>query len=409
MEFSDLLSGIAVVIDNKVNAPPRDGDRITEIVERFEQDFHLPVYKSDKMPKPETWPSLLQAASFVVLDWQLWPDIYAPELEEKGIEDNRQFVETARDYFVPVFIFTNLSPKTVKDELGDLCNEGAPVFVESKHNILESDERNMSAIEDWIKGNASVYVLKTWEHAFYAAKRELFSSMYKKSHHWPKIFWKAYSDDNVDASSSLMHLVNSNLQGRMRTSVFDNAVLQTDPTGDSQQDIRKIIAEVSFRGENKLPPDEIRCGDLFECQEPGKTKKKYLLNIRADCDCIPRTGKTIDKVELYCIVGEEVSDSKVWDVLGPGPSTERVWQSIAFAIYNGKSLQFDFRKLEICTFDNLKDKRIGRWLHPYVTRTQQRFALYLHRHGLPRIPKEAFGMDPNIVTETGMPSQTDSR
>ncbi|MDE0553629.1 MAG: hypothetical protein OXI24_05400 [Candidatus Poribacteria bacterium] len=409
MEFSDLLSGIAVVIDNEVNAPPASGDRITEIVERFEQDLNLPVYKSAKMPRRETWHSLLQSASFVVLDWQLWPDVPASQLEEKGIVDNRQFVETARDYFVPVFIFTNLAPKTVEDKLGDLCKKGAPVFVGSKTKILESDKLNISVIEDWINENASVYVLKTWEYAFHAAKRELFSSMYKKSHHWPKTFWKAYSEDGVDASSSLMHLVNSNLQGRMRTSVFDNAVLHTAPAGDSQQDIREIIAEVSFRGQENLPDDEIRCGDLFEYQEPGKSNKKYLLNIRPDCDCIPRNGQKIEKVELYCIVGKEVSDTKVGDLLHQGHLMEKVWQSIAFAIYNGKSLEFDFRKLEICTFDNLKDKRIGRWMHPYVTRTQQRFALYLHRHGLPRIPNEAIGMDPNVLTGTGIPSQPDSK
>ena len=389
MEFSDLLSGIAVVIDNEVNASPAIGDRITEIVERFERDLHLPVYKSDIMPQQETWHSLLQSASFVVLDWQLWDDMAGSQIEKQGIKDNRQFVETARDYFVPVFIFTNLDPKTVKDELGDLCKEGAPVFVESKASILGSGKLNMSAIEDWINENASVYVLKAWEQAFYAAKRELFSSMYKKGYYWPSIFWKAYLDDGVDASSSLMHLVNSNLQGRMRTSVFDNAVLNTAPNGDSKQDIREIIAEVSFRGKKNLPEDEIRCGDLFECQGP-EGEKKFLLNIRPDCDCIPRNGQTIDKVELYCIVGTEVPDWEVKRLQRHGHLNERVWQSIAFAIYNGKSLQFDFRKLEICTVDNLKDKRIGRLMHPYVTRTQQRFALYLHRHGLPRIPKVAF-------------------
>ena len=55
----------------------------------------------------------------------------------------------------------------------------------------------------------------------------------------------------------------------------------------------------------------------------------------------------------------------------------------------GKTVRFDFRKFQVKQFSDVKDQRIGRLLHPYLTRIQQRYALYLQRQGLPRIPEEA--------------------
>ena len=52
-------------------------------------------------------------------------------------------------------------------------------------------------------------------------------------------------------------------------------------------------------------------------------------------------------------------------------------------------MRFDFRRFHVKQFSEVKDLRIGRLLHPYLTRIQQRYALYLQRQGLPRIPEKA--------------------
>lgn len=121
MDLKDLLSGIAVVIDDRIDVDADDDgdvaeDSIVEIVQRLEQEWNLPCYKASSMPPEETWPGLLQTASFVLLDWKLWPNS-ASQLEREGIEKNVRFLEQARDYFVPVFIFTNENPKDVKAHL----------------------------------------------------------------------------------------------------------------------------------------------------------------------------------------------------------------------------------------------------------------------------------------------------
>ena len=44
-------------------------------------------------------------------------------------------------------------------------------------------------------------------------------------------------------------------------------------------------------------------------------------------------------------------------------------------------------------WNNIKDNRIGRLLPPYITRVQQKYAHYLQRQGLPRIPKQAIKIE----------------
>ena len=385
MELKDLLSGIAVVIDDKIEDDrDEDPDRILEIVNQLEQGWNLPFYKAIKIPPKDTWPNLLQAASFILLDWKLWPNS-SSELEKLNIE----FIEQAKHYFVPVLIFTNEDPEDIKSKLPDdiyqeETAEKSFVFVQRKEELLHGCELGLSAIEQWMEKNASVYALKTWERVFHAAKKDLFSSMYARSPDWPKVFWKAYKDDDVDPSSSLTHLINDNLRGRMRTDAFEAKTLEAAPAEVPQEDLQELIGEISFQDD--VPANEIGCGDLFRTSE-----KRYLLNIRPDCDCVPRGGQRMDRVELYCIEGEAMSDEELKGRYRGrlGQFEEHVGESIAFSIHERKSVRFRFRKLRIKRFAELKGQRIGRLLHPYLTRIQQRYALYLQRQGLPCIPEAA--------------------
>ena len=273
MELADLMSGIAVVIDDAFRNTAADEDlgadrdSIFEIVERLEQEWNLPFYTAPRMPAAETWPNLLRAASFVLLDWRLWPK-GASQLEQAGVDAHVRFLEQAKGYFVPVFIFTNESPEDVRIRLPRaIYRAEAPeksfVFIRRKAELLSGDALDFGAIEDWVRQNASVYALKTWEQAFHAAKSELFSSMYSRSPDWPRVFWKAYEDDGADPSSSLTHLINDSLRGRMRTSAFEGEILAAPHAGVAKDDLRALIGETSFRPARTLPAEEIGCGDVF--------------------------------------------------------------------------------------------------------------------------------------------------
>ena len=265
------------------------------------------------------------------------------------------------------------------------------MFVRHKASLLAGGALDFGDIEQWVRGNASVYALKTWDRAFRAARNELFGSMYTRSPDWPRVFWKAYEDDSVDPGSSLIQLINDSLRGRMPTGGFESEILGGQPVDVPSGDLRALIAATSVRPQEVLPEDEIGCGDMFR-----QPKGKLLLNLRPECDCVPRDGTELDDVELYCVEGERISNAAVRKQYEDGHFNEKVWEAVAFSVCAGRSVRFNFGKFHVKKYSDLKERRIGRLLHPHLTRIQQRFGLYLQRQGLPRIPEEAIpGQQPD--------------
>lgn len=172
----------------------------------------------------------------------------------------------------------------------------------------------------------------------------------------------------------------------MQTDRFEDSVLERGDDIDIPKDeLRSVIGEASFRKEITLPKEEMGCGDMFRM-----TGGKYLLNLRPDCDCIPRDGGPSD-VELYCIEGQKIRERELADVYDEklGNVNERIWESVVLFVDERRSIRFDFRKFKVVRFSELKDKRVGRLIHPWMTKIQQRYALYLQRQGLPRVPARA--------------------
>ena len=293
-----------------------------------------------------------------------------------------------------MFIFTNEAKDDVIDKLEQLYDGKNPdknfIFIETKE-ALSGENDFTTKIRDWMSKNPSVYVLKTWEQVFYEAKRDLFSSMYDKSLDWPKVFWESYKGDNVDPNLSMINLINASLLGRIKVAnnKFADELLIGDSQTVSKEDLQSVIEGISFiRGEN-LSGEEIRSGDLFRVKEG-----EYLLNIRPDCDCVPRNGNNIDDVELYILECTELTNKTHPKITGTYNKKlknfkETIAEAIQFPIDGGKTIRVDFKSLQIKKFSDLKSKRIGRLIHPYITRIQQRYALYLQRQGLPPIPQEA--------------------
>lgn len=387
MDVRSLMSGIAVVIDDELE----QDEKIGQIVKKIEEEWEIPFYKTERIPPDGICDNLLQTASFILLDWELWPSGTGESGVESNIESNIRFLKKAKNFFVPVFIFTNQDPLDVIDKLTNPAlseplyyedkEERNFIFIKRKEDLIR--ENIFDPIIGWIQKNASVYTLKAWERAFYESKKSLFSSMYRKSPDWPKVFWKSYKTDKVDPSSSMTCLINDMLLGRIKTGVFKEEIFDSGEYSESGEDIRLLISEASFI--KNLPENEIRSGDVF-----APSEKKYLINIRPDCDCVPRQNKqTIDDVELYCLEGKEMSENQVRKSYKKGHFDERVWESISFSLHEGKTVRFDFRNLEKKKFSEMKEDRIGRLIHPYITRIQQRYGLYLQRQGLPRVPEEA--------------------
>ena len=399
MDLKNLMSGIGVVIDDALyESNKKKTDGIFQIMERIEKDWEIPLVITDRIPSHDVCQNLLQSASFILLDWKLWSN--DGELKRSGIEENVKFLEFAKEYFVPVFIFTNENILDVTEELPtSLYYQENPeknfIFIKNKLDVIKEDE--FDSLKNWIRTNASIYTLKAWEQEFYKAKRMLFGSMYSKSPDWPKIFWKSYKEDAADPSSSVTHLINDNLLGRFKSDIFDKQILDSNFTDaidkeTKREDIRSLISESCFIGKENLAENEIRSGDLFKL-----SGTKYLINIRPDCDCVPREkngnrGK-IDDMKLYCLTGKQRTDEQLKRRFSKNQNKrniETVYENISYYIFNGATIIFDFKNLEIKKYLDVKDHFVGRLIPPYITRIQQRYAFYLQRQGLPCVPEEAF-------------------
>lgn len=420
MDTKDLMSGIAVVIDDALDVDgslfsgdepaAAEGDRINHIVEWFEQEWELPFVKARTLPDERHWSNLLHAASFVLLDWRLW-GAGGATLKQATVVDIIRFLKIARENLVPVFIFTNESPEDVTSELpedvyADPATGRSFVFVGRKDEVWSDESVDVGILDDWIHTNASVYALKTWEQVVGLAKGELFRAMCARSMDWPRVFWNAYVTDGAEPSASLTNLINDSLRGRMQADAFEEEHLGGEFEDVSGDDLRTLIAETSFRLAEFLPTDEIRCGDLYK-----GSQGKYWLNMRPDCDCIPRDEGDSGDVEVYCVQGKKVGPSNLNNRYQKktGHFKERVFESVAFAIVDGRSVVFNFRKLRVMKFSEVREERIGRLLHPYLTRVQQRYALYMQRQALPRIPESAVpGPPPNAPPAGELPEGSTS-
>ena len=104
--------------------------------------------------------------------------------------------------------------------------------------------------------------------------------------------------------------------------------------------------------------------------------------------------RTSDKIYrlsvLYLLKGTERSfaDLKYDDEYGFIPEQDN--EAIIFPVHQGKALCFKFRRLYVVKGKEVRGKRIGRLLPPYLTRVQERYSAYLQRPGLSRLPKVAF-------------------
>ena len=137
------------------------------------------------------------------MDWRLW-GAGGETLKLSVIEDIKDFLTSARENLVPVFILTNEDPEEVTAELGklpdDVFDEPAAgtnfVFVEQKSTLLVRNVgRRGTRLREWVYGNASVYALKTWHYVYSTVRKsELFQAMCGRSVNWPRVFWETYRD-----------------------------------------------------------------------------------------------------------------------------------------------------------------------------------------------------------------------
>jgi hypothetical protein len=397
LKNSDLFSGIAIVIDDEINTKNAN---INNLISQIEKR-NMPYKKYLALPSADIVEHF-EGISFLLLDWQLSPKTISDlTLEgvkmpstgaEAAIEENITFLKQIRDIcFTPVFIFTNADVKDVKETLitAGLYKDNRPnhIFIKSKKDLIGRNKL-FNTINDWIKKTPSIYVLKAWEKEYKKSINKLFHDFYAMSPNWPRVLWKTFSDDGINMSLELGEVISRNLCSRMMPFAFDDEILGKLRKKTPKDEIRKVLSGECFISENGLHKDVITAGDIF------KISNETYINVRPDCDCILNRGianNVNDDIDLYLLRGTKFTNNQEIRKFRKkyGNFEEIDNESIVFNILNGKTFKFAFKELTIKKWSEIKEKRIGRLLPPYITRMQQRYALYMQRQGLPRIPTTA--------------------
>lgn len=383
-----LFNGVALVIDDCIDSE-NETDGITEILDQLRKKY-IPFITETELPHKEKRKHYI-GISFVILDWNLQSTIreegatIPDNAKEKMYEENISFIKEMKSQcYCPIFIFTNDEPDDVANILSNAkipFDEKSNVFIKRKNELIGEEYPVIREIVEWIKSNPSMYVLKKWDIEYQKAKSRLFEGFQNYSPNWPSILWDTFHEDGENESLGIRELLSNNLYSRMKPFSFEERMIKGRSSDENdvqknKDELQNILEAERFITE--LEEDDIGTGDVF-LEDPESENSLWYLNIRPQCDIV--RGENPD---LYCIRGKCVNINNL--KVSQGQFLEKICTAIVPYLYNGKTIEFQFRELEIIKWEDIKDRRIGRLLSPFITRIQQRYALYLQRQGLPRIP-----------------------
>lgn len=304
MNVKDLFTGIAVVVDDEVDE--RDAG-ITKVINCIEEAFDIKCLKLSKRPQGKSVKPLSEA-TMVILDWKLNCGISSTgadtfeikegaTLEEENDRDNVKLIqEILEESLVPIFVVTN-DAGAAREALkrSGIAEVGGRVSVVDKGGLTDSENLERY-LEKWLEQNHESYVLKEWECTAKNAKTDFFKSFGKERVKWADTLWaRIKKDDKSDCRNMFGEYLTRCIVNRMDDFAFDPTVFKEDCAAISSNE---IISDLVNAEKMKRPagfPDHPRSGDLYY------RKRKFLLNVRADCD----TARSEDakKTGIYYIEG----------------------------------------------------------------------------------------------------------
>jgi len=393
MTTSNIIRGVGLVIDDEIYDQRSD---ISTIIKNLEKE-NIPLIKFEEIPTKK-YQIHFSYISFVLLDWLLLTKeqatlkndgINLPETVLKTNEDRSvKFLKELKNVcFIPVFIFTNQSTTSIKECLieNGLYNENKTnyIFIKSKSDIIRTNIQ--IEIETWIKNNPSIYILKEWEKSYKDAMNNMFWDFYNISPSWPKIILESFNSDDIDKENEMLDLIIKNISSRISPFTFDKELIMKSEYDYNKEDIQKVLEGIKYLNADNLKKDCSVTGDVFKIED------NYYLNIRPQCDLIRYKKEKTKEIIIFCIQGKIMTETEINEAYNKRYLlfNEKVDLAIVPFIDNRKTIQFDFNIFNSFKWEDIKDKRIGRLLPPYIVNVQQRFAFYIKRQGLPPIPNEA--------------------
>lgn len=390
MENENLFKGIGMVVDDEVNSG-RD-KAIDGIVKYLEKDNHLPLVKYDVLPD-DIEASCLSKLSFLLLDWELnalkdadGNPIPNAALKEQNIRDNVAFIKrVVNKVVIPFFIFSNENIDSIKNSLSQYeiikDDEKEPIFILGKSDLFDNENKCImfDKVNEWLKKTPSIYVTQKWKTVYLDAINGMALDMRAASPYWPNLLWNNYESDGVNPSEEISSLINQNTLSRIQPVEFDKEILSEIVDDDNNSALKNILERQCFLKKDKLQ-NQSTTGDIYQ-----RGKGKYYLNVRPACDCVGRKGEC----KVYLIKGKKLSSHDLQTFFDTKYGIFKEQQNfVIVGPIEGAFIRFNFQEMEIKDYEEMKDQHIGRLLPPFITRVTQKYGLYIHRQGLPRLPKE---------------------
>ena len=400
-----LFVGPAVVVDDEIGS---DDCTMQPIVEQIEAR-NIPVYCKSEPPSPEElrhWRSF----SLIVLDWELYPDSQSAGARVPGVrmpdvisEENDakvgDFVKNLLEMlYAPIFIFSNQSVDNITTQLADRLDMDEDqlrerVMIRSKSDMSTS---LFETLTDWLSARPAIYALKNWDYSYEEAKKGLFDDLHASSPNWPKCILSASDLDKVNPHFELSEMIARNIIHRFQPLVFDSSVFESK--GDSRAELphalRRVVHRQAVIANESLHKDMLMPGVFFFAEPDAGLPSTILINITPACDLVPRgKGAELDDVRMTLVQADRVAINSKGDI---GRITKEIkrndLESLVLFVLTDSAWPYkvSFKNWERYTWKEKKEQRQGRLLEPYITLLQQKFALYFHRQGLPRLPEDYF-------------------
>lgn len=398
-----LFKGIAVVIDNGIGKE----DAIDQILASIKAGGGHAIGLTER-PATDYDLEHFSRVSFFIMDWNLVNDggepleagVRLPDgLHEAMVADNIAFLKRlSKNRHAPVFIFTNEDPDDVIHELS--TDPTLHKSVQESHILVrrkvDVTDKLYEVLEDWARNTPSVLTLKTWEKNYLRAANDLFIDLQNRTPYWPVLLWQTFGEDGLPPNVEMNRLLNRLVESRSELLELNLAPFvevveeQRKKDEDSYRaSMHKVLEGERFLREERLQEGLYAPGDVFAFPVQGG-KKSFYVNVRAECDCL----RGSDDMQLYLLQAKRVDDveSKIDHKFGTFTS-EKDGEAIIFAMMDGETYSIKFKDMKIKTLKVIKKEeavRVGRLLPPFITRVQQRYAAYVQRPGMPRIPSALY-------------------
>lgn len=374
-----LLKGTAVVIDDEIDLP---NSKISKLVNKLEAEGVLFVKLKDVKDDIYSFSNV----SFIVLDWKLEAvnqhlglsgSALSSYYREKVVGFVKRITQT---YYIPILIFSAESVELIEGQLGSdeilkHALETGRISVYNKSDLLSNNVKKQ--LNSWLNHNQSAQLFKHLDKIIKSTEHKFFNEFDLCNPRWPNFVYNTIAkDDPVDINGEFQEFLLSSFSSRIQTEKFDSKFLKRCKL--LPQDILKIYSSIKFLSYDSDLPDGAYCGDIYK-GELTENQDKYIINITAACDI--RKGRCL-------IVKGKCIQTKNFNKI------DKISEHTIFHIDNNDSIVFNFNNYERLKLknnneievSNIKYKRVGRLLHPYVTNLQDRFSRYLIRRGATKNP-----------------------